>query len=100
MARTPEGKVKDAVVKILKDYDAYYFFPVMNGYGRSGIPDIIVCFNGYFIAIECKAGDNKPTTLQARELDAISSRGGKTLVLYENTVGNLKLLLTALGDKQ
>ena len=46
MAITPEKKVKQKVVEQLKEIpDAYYFFPATGGYGRSGVPDIIVCNN-------------------------------------------------------
>jgi hypothetical protein len=55
MAMTPEKKVKDRVVKQLKLFgdSVYYFFPATGGYGRSGVPDIVGCFNGKFWAIEC-----------------------------------------------
>jgi Holliday junction resolvase len=86
MARTPEGKVKDAVVKILKDEGAYYFFPATHGYGRSGIPDIVGCVNGKFISIECKAGTNLPTALQERELNAIVKAGGLALLINEENI--------------
>ncbi len=64
---TPEVKVKRKVVSLLKEMGAYNFFPVMSGYGRSGIPDIVGCYNGHFFAIECKAGDNKTTALVINE---------------------------------
>lgn len=86
MAKTPEKRVKDACVEVLKAFGAYYFFPVMGGYGRSGIPDIIACYKGYFIAIECKAGFNKTTPLQDKELAAIATAGGITLVIREDTI--------------
>lgn len=86
MAKTPEKRVKDACVEVLKAFNAYYFFPVMGGYGRSGIPDIIACFRGQFIAIECKAGFNTTTQLQERELKAIATAGGVTLVIREDTI--------------
>ncbi len=86
MAKTPEKRVKDACVEVLKTFRAYYFFPVMGGYGRSGIPDIIACYKGYFIAIECKAGFNKTTALQDKELAAITTAGGITLVIREDTI--------------
>lgn len=86
MAKTPEKRVKDACVEVLKAFGAYYFFPVMGGYGRSGIPDIIACYKGYFIAIECKAGFNKTTALQDKELAAITTAGGITLVIREDTI--------------
>ena len=90
MARTPEGKVKDACVALLQRYGAYYFFPATGGYGRSGIPDIVACYNGRFIGIECKAGDNKPTALQEREMAAIRAARGSTLVIRETNIGELE----------
>jgi len=87
--RTPEGKVKDKVVKILKQYGVYYFFPVTGGFGMSGIPDIICCHNGRFIAIECKAGKNKTTSLQDAHLARIRAAGGVAVVINEENVNGL-----------
>lgn len=81
MAKTPEGKVKDMVVGVLKSESVYYFFPATHGYGRSGVPDIVACVNGFFLAIECKAGTNKPTALQVREIEAIRKAGGVAVVV-------------------
>ncbi len=83
MAATPEKRVKDKVVGILKDEGAYYFFPATHGYGRSGVPDIVACVNGHFLAVECKAGKNKPTALQVREIEAIRKAGGVAVVANE-----------------
>jgi Holliday junction resolvase len=84
--RTPEGKVKDKVVKLLKEENVYYFFPVTGGYGGSGIPDIICCHNGHFIAIECKAGKNKTTPLQDAQLARIGAAGGTALIINEENI--------------
>lgn len=81
---TPEGKVKDKVVKQLKKIGAYFFFPATGGYGRSGVPDIVGCFEGRFFAIECKAPGKKPTALQSREMDLIRKSGGCVL-MYDGT---------------
>jgi len=94
MASTPEKKVKDKVVKLLKQHGVYYFFPATYGMGRSGVPDIICCIKGKFLAIECKAGSNKTTALQNRELNAIIDAGGIALVINE---GNVITLLSILG---
>lgn len=83
MAKTPESKVKDKVVSLLKDEGAYYFFPATHGFGRSGVPDIVCCINGKFLGIECKAGNNKPTALQVRELEAIRRHDGHAIVVNE-----------------
>jgi Holliday junction resolvase len=87
---TPEAKVKKKVVDILKAAGAYYFFPATGGFGRSGVPDIIVCFKGRFIGIECKAGSNKPTALQENELKKIRAAGGNAFVVNEDSYVGLK----------
>ena len=89
MAATPEKKVKDKVVAALKAWDIYYFFPATHGFGRSGVPDIICCHRGKFLAIECKAGKNKPTALQEREMQRIRDAQGKTLVVNEENIEDL-----------
>lgn len=96
MAMTPEKRVKNAVVKILKLYNAYYFSPVTGGFGKSGVPDIIACVNGQFVGIECKAGNNKPTLLQLRELEAIKAAGGYSIVVNETNETELVELLETI----
>lgn len=96
MAKTPEGKVKDKVVGILKSEGVYYFFPATHGYGRSGVPDIVCCVNGIFLAIECKAGTNKPTALQVREIESIRRNGGVAVVANEENWDMLTQLVRDL----
>ena len=93
MAATPEKKVKDKVVKILKAHGVYYFFPATHGFGRSGVPDIVCCVRGLFLAIECKAGKNKTTPLQDRELEAIAAAGGRSLVINEENIDLVERLV-------
>lgn len=83
MAKTPEKVVKDKVTSVLKSEEVYYFFPATHGYGRSGVPDIIACVNGLFLAIECKAGGNKPTALQIREIESIRRNNGVAVIVDE-----------------
>ena len=99
MAGTPESKVKAAVVKLLKLYGIYHFFPATHGYGRSGVPDIICCVNGKFLAIECKAGTNKPTALQVREIENIRRCGGVAIVANEENWDMVRPLVRELSSK-
>lgn len=80
---TPEGKVKTKVVKALKAMGAYHCMPVTGGFGMSGVPDILVCYQGRFIAIECKAGKGRVTALQQSNLESIEKAGGVALVIAE-----------------
>jgi Holliday junction resolvase len=90
---TPEAKVKTSVVKLLKKYEVYYFFPATHGFGRSGVPDIICCMNGLLVAIECKAGKGKTTALQDRELKRINDNRGVTFVINEDNQQSLEIFV-------
>ena len=90
MAQTPESKVKSSVTTILKRLGIYYFYPVTGGYGSSGVPDIVCCYDGVFVAIECKAGHNKPTPLQDAQMQKIRQAGGYTIVINEENVSILE----------
>ena len=89
MALTPEAKVKKKVKEILDQMGVYHFSPMQNGMGRAGIPDIIGCLEGQFIAIECKAGKGTTTALQERELTRIQNAGGYALVVNEQNINQL-----------
>tara|TARA_R100001126_G_C4853959_1_gene163503 strand:+ start:321 stop:620 length:300 start_codon:yes stop_codon:yes gene_type:complete len=96
---TPEAKVKKKVVRILKEADAYYFYPVTGGFGRSGVPDVVACYKGRFIGIECKAGKNKPTPLQQKNLDDITKEGGLAYVINEDNVNLVEVVIQKLNSE-
>ena len=93
MAATPESKVKKRVREMLDTLGIYHFMPPANGFGRAGIPDIIACMDGHFIAIECKAGSGKTTALQERELERIQNAGGTTFIARETNIDELQRIL-------
>lgn len=83
MAATPEQRVKAAVKAVLDDLGVWHFSPVSNGMGRHGIPDIVACAQGRFLAIETKReGRGYDTTpLQRQCLDEIAQAGGAAVVI-------------------
>ena len=100
MAKTPERAVKDKVVSMLKGEEVYYFFPATHGFGRSGVPDIVCCVNGYFLGIECKAGTNKPTALQVREIEAIRRSNGVAIVVNEENWDMVRALVRKMKGQK
>jgi Holliday junction resolvase len=90
---THEGKVKRKAIAELQKLGMYIFFPATGGFGRSGIPDIVCCYKGKFIGIECKAHGNKPTALQQSNLEEIVNNGGIAIVIDETSVFNLKQII-------
>lgn len=49
---------------------------------KAGIPDLLCCINGYFVAIEVKAQNGKPSELQLYTIEQIRKAGGFAFVLY------------------
>jgi len=94
---TPEGRVKRKAIAELQKLGMYIFFPATGGFGRSGIPDIVCCYKGKFIGIECKAHGNKPTALQQSNLEEIVNNGGIAIVIDETSVFNLKQIIEEIG---
>lgn len=90
---TCEADVKAAVKELCYRHKAWFFMPSMNGYGRQGIPDFIICANGYFLAVETKFGKNKPTHHQRKEIAAIGRANGKAVVVNEKNLDALDALL-------
>jgi len=96
MATTPEAKVKAKIKAILKKHNAYYAMPIGTGYGNAGVPDFLVCFCGFFIAIEAKAGKGTTTALQEKNLKQIRECGGIALVINESNLTMLGEVLKSL----
>jgi pantoate kinase len=97
MASTPEALVKKRIRKILDAAGVYYAMPIGTGYGNSGVPDFLCCFNGEFLAIEAKAGKGKTTALQDKHLTDIQTAGGRTLIINEKQL-ELQILEAVLEN--
>lgn len=80
---TPEGRVKAAVKKILKDRDIWFYMPVQNGMGLVGIPDFICCYKGHFLAIETKAPGKVEnlTPNQKNVIKSLRDAGGRAIII-------------------
>lgn len=77
---TPEGKVKDAIKKVLKKHGAYYHMPVQNGMGEPTL-DFVGCLSGWFIGIEAKTIGKKPTLRQEITIARMRAAGGNVFVV-------------------
>ena len=79
-----EKDLVDQIRKYLNTIDKLLFWKEHGGqYGTAGIPDIIVCYKGKFIAFECKLPGNKPTLLQTITLRKIIGAGGLAFVVTD-----------------
>ena len=99
MAMMPEAKVKAQIKKFLVELGAWYCTPATGGFGRSGVPDFLVCWQGQFIGIEAKAPGSlrNTTTMQDRELVGIRAAGGAAIVCCD--VAPLKALFDIIAPQ-
>lgn len=98
--RTPEGIVKTKLLNFLKSKGYFYYTPVQQSIGGTGIPDIMACINGVTVALECKAtGKLNPTVKQALQLERIhKSKGVAWVVDIDNADDAIYLINTYESD--
>ena len=78
-----EKRFEERIKKFLKD-EGCWFVKYWGGsqFTKSGIPDLLVCCEGYFIGVEVKATQGKPSELQLYNLKKIEEAGGCSVLLY------------------
>lgn len=93
--KTFENRVK----KFLKDSGCYFIKYWGGGeFTKAGVPDILCCCNGYFIGIEVKAPNGKPSPLQIHNLKKIDESGGYGVLLYPKDFETFKMLIQKLNE--
>lgn len=99
MARTfiKEKDVKAAVKDLLKKDGWFYWMPAANGFGVTGVSDILAIRKGVFLAIETKFGGNKPTAMQVAFLNSINAENAFGFVVDEKRIGTLSQWLAAFN---
>lgn len=79
-------KESQVVTTLLKQLKQHGFFWKASDKFHAGIPDIIGCCEGRFVAIEVKIDSNKPTPLQVHYIEKIRKCGGfAEVVTYVNS---------------
>lgn len=94
--KTFENKIK----KLLKD-EGCWFIKYWGGgiYTQEGVPDIIACVNGNFVAIEVKASNGTASDLQKYNIEKIKEAGGIALIAYPEDYEDLKILIRRLNSE-
>ena len=85
-----EKQFENKVKAYLKSQGCWVLKTWSNGIQRSGVPDLLVCCNGYFLGIELKAENGKPTELQLYNMEQIRNAGGIGIVLYPHQFDEFK----------
>ena len=84
------------ILSFLRERGAWAFLvhgsPLLN----EGIPNILACYRGTFLAIEVNPNDRRLSKLQKIELGRISCAGGFSAVVY--SVADVQRLLDKIAE--
>lgn len=88
-----EKQLENKVKRFFKKYDIWFTKIWGGGFQRAGIPDLLACVNGRFVAVELKSSTGRPTELQKWNIEKIQESGGIGLVLYPDQFEEFKKMI-------
>ena len=93
-----EKNFENKIKKYLDEQGCYYIKHFANAFTKVGVPDLLCCINGYFVGIEVKAPNGRPSELQLYNIKKIKESDGFGLVLYPDQFEDFKTLIKCLMD--
>jgi len=91
-----EKSIVTKILRYLKTVPGCFCWKEHGGlYGTAGIPDIIACVNGRFVAFEVKTPSGKATKLQKATIKKILNAGGVAEIVH--SVDEVKVILKKHG---
>lgn len=66
---------------------------------KAGVPDLLCCINGHFVALEIKSETGKTSELQFHQLNEINKAGGIGIVLRPSQFEKFKKLVEELLNR-
>lgn len=91
-----EKQFENRIKKYLKEQGCWHVKYFANRNTKSGVPDILACVNGFFVAIEVKGEKGKPSPLQIWNRKKIQEAEGIALILYPDQYEDFKELVAML----
>ena len=96
-----EKNFENKVKKYIEDCSGWQVKFFANRMTKVGVPDILACVNGYFLAVEVKAPTGKPSELQKYNIARINNMaGGYAVILYPDQFQMFKDIVRALNADQ
>ena len=94
---TSEKNFENKIKAFLDEQGCWFVKTWSNGIQRQGIPDLLICCNGYFIGAELKAENGRPSALQIWNINEINKSGGFGMILYPDDFERFKDFIRALN---
>jgi hypothetical protein len=94
-----EKEFENKIKAYLKEQGCWYIkYWGGGGFTKSGIPDLLICCNGRFIAAEVKSSTGSPTDLQRKKIREIRDAGGIAFVLYPEHFETFKTMIQRIKE--
>ena len=91
-----EKRLENKIKKFLEDEGAWFVKYFGCAFTKSGVPDLLCCVKGKFVAIEVKAENGRLSELQKYNLEEIRKAGGIALAVKPSDFENLKQAIREL----
>lgn len=85
-----EKSFENKVKSFLKSKNIWFVKFFANGFTKKGVPDLLCCVDGRFLAIEIKAKNGHPSELQKYQIQKIKDSGGLAIILYPHNFEEFK----------
>lgn len=82
--KNKETELQEKVISYLNGREIFNF-RYQAASNQFGMPDVICIYKGFFVGLELKTDDGKPTELQLRMLNAIKNAGGYASIIRSIT---------------
>ena len=92
-----ESKIQRKILNYLNTIPNLYVVRVMTANIR-GVPDLLICYKGHFIALEVKSDIGTVTKIQQYNMSQIETAGGKAAVV--RSVGDVIKFLLELENME
>lgn len=101
MGKKPETRLVNQILKSLRQHGGWWFKVHGSPMQVSGIPDILGCYEGRFIALEAKMPDGKLSARQELIMQRINDAGGIALTVTnpEHAMGLINELDKEIHDR-
>ena len=85
MGVQPETYLQRSIRKLISKRGGYAIKQHGSMISEPGIPDIIACYNGFFLAVEAKEIGNEPSRQQGIHIRNIQAADGITCIVWSLT---------------
>lgn len=79
-----ESQFQKKLMKTLDKIGCYVVKYNASGISKVGVPDVLSCYKGLFVGIECKRDDGEISDIQQWNINQIRNSGGKAWCIRAN----------------